>query len=625
VPLAVGLCKFDTRGLGERAADGPLADTALLFQYLTAEGWNATNRGRALGAELLKRHPLCHRVADYMARSGELGSRRAYSVSGLEALTNGFREELERANGLPREVARLTQDDGTLDELLAALEASGREAKDRAEVSWAVAARVTREARFTLAEVRLEFLKYALAVPADDLLADVQPLVAGHPLAPVLAAYSTALTRQPDALRKELRKAPVAWYTARQENRGMHAKYLAPADVASMRGLAAHHGDALYTDLMLAVKHAGSPADTKPHASRLLTISPYAPFARASLIGCDWGNYRDFAALWEKECQHPVVTKLLAERALMDKRTEDAERLLLKTLDFGKDIETSSKLADMYLARGDEDRWRATLEESLEAPAEGLEHAKVQVKLALHYAGKKEFATARKYAEPAAETWAAWAMLCASLCAEGDGDYVTAELWMRRTSERYSDSLQAWYYWCLRTGRGDLGKARAMVEGHLKVVGTPKTERDRMLRVMLLLADDQPADAAPLLEGVFESQKDGFYLMLAAAAWDRAGDTGKRDRLLKALPSKSDYTPLAKLLLETSSKGEKAAPDEKRIEEVINGSVPGLRPNLSFFAAEFLRRRGQRESSNRFYKDAQDRVPPLAIGPPLAGVALRSE
>jgi hypothetical protein len=624
VPLAVGLCRFDTRGLGD-LADGPLADTALLFQYLTAEGWSSSARGRELGVEFLKRHPLCHRVADPVARDGELGPRRRHSLSGLAALTDGFRGELERANGLPRAVSSLVQDEGRLDDLLDALDAAGREPKDRRELSWAVLARAAREARFTLVEARLAFLRYALAVPADDFLEEVRPWVEGHPLAPVLAAYSTDLNRRPEALRKELRKPPVGWYTARQENRRLHARFLTPADAAAMRELSDCHGDVVCGDLSLTLKHVKGAA-VKPYALQLMAVSPHSPLARASLISCDWESVRDLAGVWEKECQHPVVTKLLAQRATADKRADDAERLLLKTLEFGKDLDTSTMLADLYLARGDEDRWRATLEEAIGGRAEGLEHAGVQVKLAMHYAGKKEFATARRYAEPAAETWAAWAMLCASVCAEGDGDYKTAELWVRRTSERYAeDSRQAWYYWCLRTGRGDLGKARAVVEDHLKAVGTPKTERDKMLRVMLLLIDDKPKEAAPILEQVFEVEQDGFYLLLAAAAWDRAGDTAKRDKLLKVLPPQSGYHPVAELLREAAAKGGKAVPDEKRVDEVIRGLVPGLRPNASLFAAEFFRRRGQRAASDRYYKAAQEIIPPLAIGPPLAGVALRDE
>lgn len=621
VPLAVAVCKFDSAHLATASADGPLADLALFFRFQTDFEWEYPAVGIQVGLELLKRVPECHRAADCMARSGRLDMRR-HSEAALAALRTGYVEELDRVSDLPRDVFRVVQNHGTLDDLLPELVACGRDANDRRELSWTVLGKVAVESRLTLLEARLSFLRFGLSVPTDEYAAEVRAVVADHPLAAVLDVYSFDPIRQPQKAREVLRPPPVGWYSTRQEGRLRNTQFLTDQDRRAMHNIAYGHGDDLHTDLMLLVKPILDPKEAVLYVQRLLTASPYCPTARAFSILNDWEVIRPNAARWEEENQHAVVSVALAARAVRDKRPADAERLLEKALTQAKEYKVYNQLAELYLARGDEERWLLTLSESLELPAPGLEHAQARVRIANHYLLKKEYALARKYAEPAAQTWAEWALLCAAQAAEGDGDLDAAETWLRRSAERYEDDVRVWYFWCLRTGRGDVDAARRLVAAHVKRVGTPRVDSDRVTAGVLLVAEGKPADAAPMFEACFAG-KDGYFLTVAAVLWDQAGDTANRDRALSAVPADDRVAPLVRLLRETLKAGETATPTPKQVDEAMKLLPEHLRNNAGYLIGQFLLQRGEKELAKGYLERSTKGMAPGAMTPALAGLALQ--
>ena len=106
------------------------------------------------------------------------------------------------------------------------------------------------------------------------------------------------------------------------------------------------------------------------------------------------------------------------------------------------------------------DRWKEALEASLKEEDLGLDHASARVEIANYYMEQKQWDKARPYAEQAAMTWAEWAMVCAGRCAEGEKDWNRAEQWYSRATQRYpSTDWAAWYFFCKRTGQGNLEAA----------------------------------------------------------------------------------------------------------------------------------------------------------------------
>ena len=74
------------------------------------------------------------------------------------------------------------------------------------------------------------------------------------------------------------------------------------------------------------------------------------------------------------------------------------------------------KLADIYLARGDEAMWQATLDANLNHEDLFQAHYLVQQKLAEHFMAKKDWLKALPYAEAAASSGAGWAVECLVNC-----------------------------------------------------------------------------------------------------------------------------------------------------------------------------------------------------------------
>src|SRR5207302_4456551 len=100
-------------------------------------------------------------------------------------------------------------------------------------------------------------------------------------------------------------------------------------------------------------------------------------------------------------------------------------------------------------------QWLATLQQSLDQPDYGLQHATTRVRIAEYYMARGDFAKAVPYAEAAAsQSGAEWARDCAANAREGIKDWAHAEQWVKENAEHYGH-LDRWLAWCRRTGHGD--------------------------------------------------------------------------------------------------------------------------------------------------------------------------
>ena len=147
--------------------------------------------------------------------------------------------------------------------------------------------------------------------------------------------------------------------------------------------------------------------------------------------------------------------------------------MLEQSIRVSPDYTAYASLAKNYQARGDTERWLATLERYLgEGVDTGLNEARVRVDLADYYLAHGELSRARAYSEAAAETWAGWAMECAGRVSEAMQDWPRAEVWYRAVAERYPNtSAYLWYCFCKRTGHGNVEAARDFVEEFIAANG----------------------------------------------------------------------------------------------------------------------------------------------------------
>jgi tetratricopeptide (TPR) repeat protein len=102
---------------------------------------------------------------------------------------------------------------------------------------------------------------------------------------------------------------------------------------------------------------------------------------------------------------------------------------------------------------------------------------------------------------------------------------------VRARSERYTDSANEWYFWCLRTGRGDRAAAKQLSEQYWASHPAPWT-RDQLWyqATEAIISNDLPR-AISQLRDLSTWHKRISALLVASALADKLGDTELRDSL----------------------------------------------------------------------------------------------
>jgi tetratricopeptide (TPR) repeat protein len=468
------------------------------------------------------------------------------------------------------------------------------------------------------------FLRHMLAVPTDEFFEEAKPLVADHPLFPYIETFALDPARQRAEYQKRVRALKVPELTYRHYGL-MHAlQTLGEAERVKYHNIAMMHGDYLYYDAYLLLRRIPADRNASQLARACLKHSPYAPIARAAVIARDLKLTKEELAAWEKEAQHPEVFLALARRALADNRPADAEGPLTKAIELSPDRTTYRMLAEVYRKKGDEDKWLATLERFLKEPDPGLAHAQVRVEIAEHFMAKKDYKRAQPYAEAAAETWAAWAMLSASKCADGLEDWDKAEQWARNVAERYDNATHVWFFWCLRTGHGNRAAAQQVVEKQLEKVGARRSVNDVVVDGVYQAATGKRDKAAELFQSVHQRGANPAMLLTAILEYDAVGDKAKRDRALAGWPDKTTFEPMVALLRKQLAKGEKEAPTKEEIDAALKQMPPDTRSFGGYAAGRFLQTRGQKELATEYLKQCIAGSPSANTVPSaMAGLSLQ--
>ena len=216
VPLADALCRFDGAKLQAAAKDGPLADTAAVFHFLTVENTRSPNQALTVGQAV---RPAASRSATGSTtpwpRPAGSGPSTRTTLAGLEAFTKTFPARVAEMPGLPRAVADAVQAGSAEPELVKALLDAGKSRDDRAGLSWAALGWFAREARLVQVYRRLVFLRYSYSVPVDEFLDEAKPLVADHPYYAYLETVRLDPERDKAEVQKRLRALKVPELTYR--------------------------------------------------------------------------------------------------------------------------------------------------------------------------------------------------------------------------------------------------------------------------------------------------------------------------------------------------------------------------------------------------------------------------
>ncbi len=457
---------------------------------------------------------------------------------------------------------------------------------------------------------RLYFMRFLLAVPVSDAWSEVRPDVADHRYRPYLESLGVS---GPDLVlnfRKFADGLDLVDIETTESPMNQSLWNLGTPRARAAWDIAMAHEDAT-SEMALSLWQASEPIKLEI-AKALLAVSPFHPFARATLINKSWDTVKNQVPAWEKEsADSPALFAALGLHYSSAKEYDDAQRVISRYIMLSPDVWAYQTLAANFKAQGKIDRWQETLDEFLNKVEDlGLDHAKVRVEIAEHYMGLKQWDKAKPYAEAAAQTWAEWAMECAARCAEGQKDWERAESWFRRATERYPDhSWGVWYFFCKRTGQGNLEAARDFAQNYV----TARAGRPDMLNPeyagCFYWLDGRPDKAKEAFAQAHERSASPSAALCLAMIADDEKDTKRRDAMLKEMVTKHANTApkssaICKLLVETVFDPSGAKPlDILALDRLLESVPEDGRGNAYFFAGWFLKNHGDAKSARNYLQN----------------------
>ena len=598
---------------GMEVKEGPHAKLAALLRLFSVEYPPHGALVLRSAREVLGADAECYRAHDTMCRVGGVGNLHVATSFGPDVLTRLLPAKLKALGTLPPSVKGQLDERGNELDVVAAMTRAGTSGEDSGEPSWGVLAHLVRETRFIQVYRRLHFMRKVWSVPVDGYWADVRPFVADHRYRPFLETFALPP--------REIR-----------EPYGAFVNGFDPTDIDvheieldwSFKGFvtsrpphdwtyAIRHSDATVRDFS-EITLVSTDRPKTEQARQLLEINPRSAFAMATLVENDWARAEAKLPAWEKAAgESAVLLGSLGKHYTQAREFDQASKALNRYIKLSPDSWAFEMLAENYKAQGNLGDWKAMLDEYLaNGEDHGLHFARVRVEIARHYMGLKDWARAKAYADAAAETWAGWAMTCAAEANEGAGEWERAEMWARRTSERYPNgSWPDWYLFCKRTGRGDLEAARAWTGEYVaSVEGRPDLATPENVAYFYWSSGslEMARDYLGKLSAATPSAPVGIHL---AVVCDELGDVKGRDGVLEDVCDKfKDRAPksiaICGMIRDWLSDPGKKPLDLEAVERIIMSMPPANRWPTEFFVGKFLMNHGEVEAGRKYLNRCAD-------------------
>jgi tetratricopeptide (TPR) repeat protein len=644
-------CEFDQSKLVSAERDQQLGPLSRYLQMLAQEFTTGYQARLRTAGNVIEVSPDSFRAMDLLGADSPLGVAREARRQALELFPTSLYRRLLNVAGLPGEAVRLCDDErdnedarDMQDEMQTRLKLTGilkqtaRTAGDRAEPSLGILAALIEETGFVHAWRMADFMAYSLAVPADETIDLLRPLFEGHPY----RKYIESLRRDRPASESILKQLAPAVDTAELElTEGRMLSALGNTGrgffESTFYALAFFRFDPIYRDLTRLVLSRNN--DYMPHhKAELKAASPHAPVIIAGDIASALNMKMpqlalEHAAEWEKNYgSDSTVLAALSKLYLAVERDDDVLRIAKREFEVSPELDPCLRLARLYEKRGDTEHWKATLEEFLKQDSLGLEQSTVQIEFANHYMALKEWDNALPYATEAAETWSSAGLMAAHRCYAGMKDWKRAELYIRRSAERYPQNGIEWFFWCRRTGKGDAEAAHRLTAAYYASLGDPPPpEIIPFLAAFKELSGELEA-ALHIWIDAFQKTSDPYNGLSAALLAYDLGQTDQRDKLLEQVVlhghnyrvefrAREELISFAAMFTEQKKAGRAAEFDEERFEKIINEAPIGEPTNLHYFAGKFLLCAGKAVEARRHLMLAAT-APNLKITRTLAAALL---
>ncbi len=655
-------CRFEQNELA--AANTNSQQLPALLRYLSAEQSGSPSQAARIGLEVLPLLPEWYRLHDGLSDFSGPGLAQHTTQLGPQTLADRIYGQVAKIPELPTAIKRslkagkvaTVQDEddnpkeyeqraalvaqlrtaGLAEPLPKANSASGADQfqPDRSELSWTVLSELIQETSFSQLWRRLRFERQQLGVSSDDTLAATVALVEKHRLRAFVESFASN-KKVCDAALQRLKPA-TNWFSIDLSYQPIFDVIgeVDPGFRSQLFNYAPFALDDDAKDLDFALQ-IYKPQFKSSFAHGLYAISSHSPAAKQAIIQYDpkWADTR--IESWQKNsANQPVLAMALGKRLSALKRCDEAEKQFRASIAAEPAMQAFEALADSYLQQGQQDKWQSTLEEFLQHPDYGLEHAQIRAKIADYYMSLHEWKKAQPFAEAAAVSVAQWAMNDAGIVYEALQDWDRAEAMYRATSERYSGEEFHWFCFCKRTGHGDVAAAKDLVvAARAKPSYRPKSLDDD---AFFHLLTGEPLKALELCEQALDQNHSPAAGLRTALIADQLGETDRRDRALQHVVqqfskfkpddkegSRTECLGLAKLWIADLARGGKADFDLKSAERLAQDANPSSQMNFNFYLASYLDLHGRNLSAIEYWKRAVcARNGLLGYNRTLAGIAL---
>jgi tetratricopeptide (TPR) repeat protein len=638
IPLLDAFCHYDFDRLKKLQGERELKPLASLLYFLAHEHEGSPNRIVKVGLELAPQIPGCYRVLDTLCHHtgpgvGQLTTQAGpmyLAVTLLPALTKveslppaaqAALEEAKKAGAvigkesdgsdLPTEIEHRAK-------VIAALQAPAEKHIGRIEPEWSVLGHLIEETSFLQVYRAAYFMGKQIGLPADDYLEAYEKVTAKHRCAPFLEEFS--FRRDEKKLAEAMEKFDLVDNTfalsplwSRWPSDGYQSVGIKTSNAARS------HKAPLPNEMGLAAR-SYEPSISLTFGS-LLAISPHSPYAMAVALERrprvpDAGETDEEKSFHEAAKKSPLLARKLAQTWQERGDRDKAERFLKLAAELDPSYENSMLLAKHYKAQGNDEKWLQALEDYLKTPNLGLQHAQVQCEIARYYCERREWEKALPYADAAGETGAQWAMSWARTVNEANQNWSVAEEHYIASIERYGESPLEWYFFCQRTGFGqlDLAAKTAFPNGPQELVTSNRIPKFQAASVLYFEGQLKPS--LEVFEAEAKQKRETFLVLLAALAADRVEDVAKRDALLKMAGEKGAVPPtptetrpyrpelaeLARLLAADLAAGGKCEFDYKALHALRDRAPVMDHGGFNYFIGCYLDLRGKTDQAIEYWK-----------------------
>ncbi|HEY2413160.1 MAG TPA: hypothetical protein VGI40_13000 [Pirellulaceae bacterium] len=543
-------CRFKLDELDPEHCERQNIELVRLLRLLVLEHGGSNRQVTEEAMAVIEKLPHCYRVQQ------SLGLRAGVSlghVVTLQAIGNTMKTLYPRLNSLadmPKDAhdelvkkmpaagkdveSVLRGEFGHRAKIFQSLQASEQYVGKQQQLTWAVLGHLLAEHSFLETYIRGRFEGRMLPGPADHFLDLAQPLYASHPLAAAIdflrvdqAAIQQAISRaaQIDFDTLEIQADDVSKITPREATPNDKRR------TEQARIMALQHVDFTATDLLNRYRF-WAPERASYEAARAYDLSPHAPGVRNHYVEHHWNKVEPQLEEWLRDAEGNASEQAaLGAHYRKEKQWDKALEHLEKAKNLSPEFSSIRSLAAAYKTTNKIDKWQATLEELLQQPDYGLDHANVRVEIADYYISRHDYASALPFAVAAAGTGAAWALHSAGQCYEALQRWDEAEAMYRSASQGYQDFQ--WLCFVRRTGHGNLEEAKQWARACLADKGGTRTTPLTRYFVLRAIGDEKQALAQ--LEEAYRKTPDlanGLHLVVLT---DERKDAPRRDAVLADL------------------------------------------------------------------------------------------